>query len=101
MYLGGPEYLKGLNSSYTFGSNVTPLINFTLNGVPVPSVTWQLPKDYAGNASREQRDSSTYKYSIQLPKLTQKTCGRQLVLKASGYNIRERTATVFVTNCNY
>ena len=101
LYLGGPEFLKGLKSSYTFGSNITPVITFTLHGVPAPNVTWWLHKDYAGNASREQRDSYTYKYSIQLPKLTQKTCGRQLVLKASGYNVTERTTTVFVTNCKY
>ena len=101
MYLGGPEFLKGLKSSYTFGSNVTPVIHFTLNGVPAPNVTWWLHEDYAGNASGEQVDSYTYQYSIQLPKLSQKTCGRQLVLKVSGYNITERTTTVFVTNCNY
>ena len=93
--------MKGLESNYTFGSNVTPVISFTLRGVPAPSVTWLFHKDSAGNASREQSDSYTYEHSIQLPKLTQKTCGRQLVLKASGYNITERIATVFVTDCKY
>ena len=93
--------MKGLESNYTFGSNVTPVISFTLRGVPAPNVTWLLHKDYAGNASREQSDSYTYEYSIQLPKLTQKTCGRQLVMKVSGYNMAERTTTVFVTKCKY
>ena len=101
MYLGGPEFLKGLECSYTFGSNVTPVINFTLNGVPAPNVTWWFHKDYAGNALSEQSDSYKYELSIQLPKLTQKTCGRQLVLRASGYYTTERTATVFVTDCKY
>ena len=93
--------MKGLESKYTFGSNVSPLINFTLRGEPAPKVTWRLHKDDAGNAAREQSDSYTYEYSIQLPKLTQQTCGRQLVLKASGYNMIERTTTVFVTDCKY
>ena len=96
-----PEFLKGLDYSYTFGSNVTPVINFTLRGEPAPNVTWQLHEDDAGNATREQSDSYKYEYSIQLPKLTQKTCGRQLVLKASGYNMTERITTVFVTDCKY
>ena len=101
MYLGGPEFLKGLESNYTFDSNATPVINFTLRGIPAPNVTWWLHKDYTGNASREQSDSYTNKYLIQLPKLTQKTCGRQLVLKASGHNMTERTATMFVADCKY
>ena len=100
LYLGGPEFLKGLESNYTFGSNVTPVLNFTLHGVPAPNVTW-LHKDYAGYVSHEKNDSYIYKYSVQLPKLTQKTCGRQLVLKASGYNMTGRTTTVFVTDCKY
>ena len=93
--------MKRLESNYTFGSNVTPVVNFTLRGVPAPNVTWWLHKNYAGYISREQIDSYMYEYSIQLPKLTQKTCGRQLVLKASGYNKSERTTTVFVTDCKY
>ena len=101
MYLGGPEFLKGLDSNYTFGSNVTPVINVTLCGIPAPNVTWLLHTDYAGNASREESDRYTYEYSMRLPKLTQKTCGRQLVLNVSGYNMTERTTTVFVTECKY
>ena len=101
MYLGGPEFLKGLESEYTFRSNVTPVINFTLHGVPAPNVTWMLHEDDAGKTTREQIYIYKYKYSIQLPKLTQKTCGRQLVLKAIGYNITERRITVFVTDCKY
>ena len=93
--------MKGLKSSYTFGSNITPVVNFTLLGVPAPSVSWWLHEDYAGYVSGEKIDSYIYKYSIQLPKLTQRTCGRQLVLKAIGYNMTERTTTVFVTDCKY
>ena len=93
--------MKGLESNYTFGSNVTPVVNFTLCGVPAPNVTWWLHKDYTGYVSREKIDSYIYEYSIQLPKLTQKTCGRQLVLKATGYNMTERTSTAFVTDCKY
>ena len=93
--------MKGLGYNYTFDSSVTPVINFALRGVPAPNVTWLLHKDYAGNASREKSDSYTYKYSMQLPKLTQKTCGRQLVLNVSGYIMTERTATLFVTECKY
>ena len=99
--MGRPEFLKGLKSSYTFGSNATSVIKFTLNSVPASNGSWWLPKDYAGNASREKRDSYTYKYSIQLPKLMQKMCGRQLVLNTSGYNITERTTTVFAKDCKY
>ena len=55
----------------------------------------------AGNVTREPIDSYIYKYSIHLPKLTQKTCGRKLVVNAIGNNITEEETKVFVTDCKY
>ena len=93
--------MKDLQSNYSFGSNVTPVINFTLRGVPAPVVTWKLHMEDAGNATREPIDSFTYKYSIELPNITQKTCGRELVLTAIGNITKDRKTKVFVTDCKY
>ena len=93
--------MNGLQPNYTFGSNVTPVINFALLGVPAPNVTWTFHVVAAGNATREPIDSYIYKYSIHLPKLTQKTCGRKLMVKAIGHNITEEETKVFVIDCKY
>ena len=90
-----------MQSNYTFGSNVTQVINFTMRGVPAPNVTWTFHVVNADYGTREPIDSYIYKYSIQLPNLTQKTCGRKLVVKAIGHNITEGETKVFVTDCKY
>ena len=89
-----------LQSSYTFGRNVHPLINLTLCGVPPPNVTWSYHEE-GGNAIRESVNSSTHKYLIRLLQLTQKTCGRDLVLNATGHNSMEKRLPLFLDSCKY
>ena len=101
LYLGGPEFcIDDLRSSYTFGRNVHPLINLTLCGVPPPYVTWRFHEE-GGNATSEFINSYTYKHFIQLPQLTQETCGRDLVLNVTGYNSTEKRLRLFLDSCKY
>ena len=51
-------------------------------------------------ANRTKINSYTYKYLIELPQLTQRVCGRELVVNASGNKIKEKRL-VFLTNCKY
>ena len=101
LYLGGPVFCQGdLQSSYIFGSNVDPHINLTLCCVPPPTVTWSFHgKD--GNATRELVGNYTYEYLIQLPRLTQKTCGRELILNVTGLNNTEKRSQLFLDSCKY
>lgn len=60
-----------LQSSYNFGRNVYPLINFTLFCVPTPNVSWSFHGE-GGIAASDFVDSYMYKYLIRLPQLTQR-----------------------------
>lgn len=47
-------------------------------------------------------NSFTYNYTVQLPKLTQKTCGKELTITATGFNDTQITITkIFLENCKY
>ena len=94
-------FCKGdLQSNYTFGRNASPHINLTLCGVPPPNVTWSFHvKD--GIATRELVENDTYEYSIQLPQLTQETCGKELVLNVTGHNSTEKRLRLFLDSCKY
>ena len=101
LYLGGPVFCKDpLPSNYTFGRNVKPLVNLTVCGVPAPNVTWSF-HDKDGIAKRRSVKNFTYEYSIQLEELTQRTCGRNLVLNVTGHNSTKETLRLFVDRCKY
>ena len=102
LYLGGPEFCKeDLQSSYSFG-NVTPLINVTICGVPAPTLQWRFHNGVVTDADRKAGSNSyTYEYLIQLPRITQRTCGRELWLNATGYNTTVIRSRVFSTSCKY
>ena len=102
LYLGGPEFCYGdLQSSYNFSNNVNQEIGVTLCGVPAPDLEWRVHGDTFMPARRTAVNSYTYEYLIELPELTQKICGRELVLNASGYKPILKNRTVFLTNCKY
>ena len=101
LYLGGPVFCEGnLQSSDTFGTNVSPLINLTLCGVPPPNVTWSFHgKD--GIAERAFVENYKYEYSISLQPLTQETCGRELGLNLIGHNSTKKRLQLFLDSCKY
>ena len=78
-----------------------PVINITLCGVPAPVVQWRLHDGANYLAEMSRLNNYTYEYSMQLAKLTQKTCGRKLILKATGYTVTERKSKVFLSSCEY
>ena len=90
-----------MQPSYNFSSSISPVINVTFCGVPAPNVTWRLHDSSIADATREEVDRYTNKYSIYLPQLAQKTCGRELQLNATGFTRKEETTKVFVTSCKY
>ena len=101
LHLGGPVFCKGdLQSNYTFGRNVRPSINLTLCGVPPPNVTWSFHgKD--GIAKRDITDYYRYEYFVQLPQLTQETCGRNLALNLTGHSSIVKELQLLLDSCEY
>ena len=101
LYLGGPEFCNGeLPSSYNFSNNDDQIIKIILCGVPAPDLEWRLSDGAVMPANRTAINSYTYQYLIELPQLTQRVCGRELVVNASGNKIEEKRP-VFLTNCKY
>ena len=101
-HLGGPEFCyEDLQSSYNFSNNVNQEIRITLCGVPAPDLEWRVHGDAFMRARRRAVNSYTYEYLIELPMLTQKICGRELVFNASGNKPILENRTVFLTNCKY
>ena len=89
-----------MQSSYTFGRNVGPLINLTICGVPPPNVTWSFHgKD--GIATSNFVENYTYEHLISLEPLTQETCGRELGLNLNGYNSTKKRLQLFLDSCKY
>ena len=100
IYLGGPEFCeKDLKSNYTFGIDVTPVINVTLCGVPAPVVRWRFHGGANAVATRKEINSHTYQYMIQLPNVTQKLCGREITLNFIGKATLERKLHVLLSKC--
>lgn len=102
LYLGGPEFCKeDLQPRYTFG-NVTPQINVTLCGKPPPTLKWRFHEGAVTDTDRIAGSNDyMYEYLIELPAIIQKTCGRELLLNATGYKTRFRSLRVFSTSCKY
>ena len=98
--LGGPEFCKGNpQSRHNFSENVTPVINVTLCGVPAPILLWNFNDGVAENATRKAINYYTFEYSMQLPELTQETCGRKLALTATGNESIKEELLVFLDSC--
>ena len=98
LYLGGPEFCQeDLQSNYTFGNNNSQVINVILCGVPAPVVHWKYPNGDNFAAKRELINAYTYKYMP--PKVTQKSCGRELTFHAKGKATLERKLLVFLAKC--
>ena len=102
LYLGGPELCQGgFPSNFTFDDNISPRIVITLCGVPQPLVEAEL-----GGQKLDVIDTTsnnyTHNFTLVLPLLTQKICGRELQIKASGYNgtLTDKTK-IFLRNCKY
>ena len=91
-----------MQSNYTFSNEtVTPVFNVTLCGVPTPNVTWKFHDGDVVTAIPKGINSYKYSYLIKLPKLGQKTCGRELLLSATGHNTTTRRRKVFLDSCKY
>ena len=100
--LGGPEFCEGNpQSRYDFSENDTQVINVTLCGVPAPILRWNFYDFPTKIAMGNARNHYTYEYSILLPNLTQETCGRKLILNATGNKTERAELTVFLTKCKY
>ena len=87
--------------NYTFNLTVNQVIDVTLCGVPVPNVTWRFPDGNFNYVTPKPIDSYKYEYTIKLPTLGQRTCGRDLMLKATGNSTIEASVKVFWTSCKY
>lgn len=102
LHLGRPEFCQGsLPSNLTFDDNSSPRINIVLCGTPQPT----LEGEFIGqklNIFNMTIDSYTHNYTLQLPKLTQISCGKELKVRAIGNDgvIADETK-VFVKNCKY
>ena len=69
--------------------------------MPAPIVHWSFYSSGISLTRRVKLNNYTYEYLIQLPKLTQETCGRELTLKATGYFVTHRRPHVILTSCKY
>ena len=82
--------------------NSSPRINITLCGKPQPAVHVEFidPNVKVTNATI---NSFTYNYTLQLPRLTPETCGKELTITATGFNNTRinDTTKIFLENCKY
>ena len=102
LHLGRPEFCQGnLPSNFTFDDNSSPRINVVLCGTPQPTVEGEFVGQKL-NIVYMTIDSYTHNYTLQLPRLTQISCGKELIVRAIGNNgtIADETK-VFVKNCKY
>ena len=100
VYLGGPEFCeKSLQPNYTLSSNVSPVMKVVLCGVPAPILHWRFKDGSSVMAMRQSINSYTYEFLINLPKLTQKTCERDLTLIATGNIVLKWRQQLLFPNC--
>lgn len=102
LHLGGPIFCQDdYPKDFTFDENYSPRINKTVCGVPAP----ERQGEFIGqklNVLNTKVNSYTHNYTLELPRLTQKTCGKELTVKATGCNglLTEKTK-IFVKKCKY
>ena len=102
LYLGGPEFCHGAYPrDFTFDDNDSPRINITLCGVSAPVVQGEFIGQKL-NVQNTKINSYTHNYTLELPRLTKKTCGKELTVKTTGCNglLTEKTKS-FVKKCKY
>ena len=102
LHLGRPEFCQGnLPSNFTFDDNSSPRINVVLCGTPQPTVEGEFVGQKL-NILYMTIDSYTHNYTLQLPRLNQISCGKELTLTAIGNNgVIDDETKVFVKNCKY
>ena len=102
MYLGAPEFCQGgFPSNFTFDDNSSPTLNTILCGVPQPKVQ----AEFNGQkviVIKATVNSYTHIFTLALPLLTQRVCGKELTVTAMGYNGTLTTkTTIFLKDCKY
>ena len=102
VHLGGPEFCeKPLQPNYTLSGNALSVIKIVFCGVPAPILHWRFIDGSNAIATRKIKKSYTYEYLIHLPKLTQRTCGGELTLIATGNVALKWRKQLFFENCKY
>lgn len=103
LHLGGPEFCQGgFPINFTFEENSTPRISVTICGLPQPEVQVEFIGQNV-KVTNATVNSYTYNYTLLLPQLTQKTCGKELTITATGLDdaqIADKTI-IFLENCKY
>ena len=100
LYLGGPELCQGgFPSNFTFDDNSSPKINITYCGVPQPKVNAEFIGEKL-NVVNTTVNSYTHDYTLELPRLDQTVCGKELTATATGHNgtITDKIK-IFLKNC--
>ena len=102
LHIGGPEFCwSDFPSNYTVDDNTSLKIGIVLCGVPQPKVQ----AEFIGQALKVADatiNSYTHYYTLEVPRLTQIECGKELTVTASGNNnTLTFNTTIFVTNCKY
>ena len=100
LHLGGPDFCQGrFPNNFTFDDNSSPRIIITLCGVPQPKVKGEFIGKKI-NVIDATVNSYTHSFILQLPLLTQTTCGRKLQVTTIGYSGTSTYKTkIFVKNC--
>ena len=102
LHLGGPELCQdSFPSNLTFEENSSPKISLTLCGVPQPVVQGEFNGETLIVVNTSV-NSYTHNYTLQLPQLTQRACGKELTVKTTGHNgsLIKKTR-IFLNNCKY
>ena len=102
MHLGGPELCQDcFPSNFTFDENSSPRINVTIYGAPQPKVQAEFNGQVI-NVRNETLNTYTHNFTLELPRLTQAACGKELKMTITGNN---RTLTnktkIFPKDCKY
>ena len=102
LHLGRPEFCHGsLPSNFTFDDNSSPRVSIVLCGIPQPTVEGVFIGQNL-NTLNKTIDSYTHNYTLQLPRLTQISCGKELAVRAIGNSSVIAVETkVFLKNCKY
>ena len=102
LFLGGPELCQGnFQSNYTFDDNSSPIINVTLCGIPRP-VVQVIFIDEKLDVLNTTVNTYTHIYALQIPRLSQRTCGKELTVIATGHNgILTKKTKIFIGSCKY
>ena len=103
LYLGGPEFCQGgFPSNFIFDDNSSHRIIITLCGVPQPEVQAEFNGQKVVKVINATVNSYTHIFILELPLLTQRVCGKELTVTATGYNGTLTNKTkIFLKDCKY